>query len=231
MTLPATDFLRGSSAASVTSSVTSYFDNDASYRVGYIIPATGNTSANPTEYPETQLYQAYMTEMYNTFFASAFFVPNADFTSSFRRAPYKRGRLVTGKKISFTFKFDKVHKHAGTYYPGATQTFNDIKFIPDCFQLYMNHSDSNPYDHYREVRPDGWINANIQYYGIPRVNIYNVAPNDPSRFPFEAPMHQYQPMEFANVFIPGLSVTTIFNFFDIRFKYKCVYRSKEFDLE
>lgn len=234
LTLPQTNFLRGSSVATIGTSLSSVYDPDAATRVGYIIPASGNTAADPTEHMSSQLYADYWVEMYDSFFASAALVPNGDFTSAFRRAPYKRGRIVAGKKISFTFKMDSHRKAAGTPYPAVSTAPVDhegVKYINDCYVLYNNHANNNPFDHYRDVRPDGWINANIQYWGIPRVNVANASPWATERFPFEAPLHQFQPMEFAQVFIPGISVATIFRFFDIRFKYKCVYRSKEFDLE
>lgn len=237
VSIPASNKIRGASDASVHTSISHYYDEDAESHVGYIIPATTNTTSRVTEQPQNQLYQTSLQQMYTSFLASVAQVPNSDFVSSVRRAPYKRGRIVAGKKISFTYKFDSRHELCGTYYPASPNdmvTWGEIKYFKDGSDVYKSPVYYGaPYDHFHDVRSDGWITADIQYYGVPRVGL----PSDPTtpyidaRMPIEAPLHQYQVPAFASVFIPGMSVTTLFRFFDLRFKYKCVYRSKTFDLE
>lgn len=230
LTIGPTNFLRANSDASITNEPVNIMDVDAMSRVGYIVPAIGDTAADLTAAHSSTDNASFWTQQYNSMFSTMNLVPTVDFLSSFKRAPYKRARIVPGKRVSFTYKLGLI-SDSGTFYPGSFNTHNDVRYINDCAYLYIAHSSNMPFDHIYDNVPDHWMRADVQVLGIPRVYKDNADAWDATRSPFLACYHEYQPLQFANIFIPDMNLTTLWRFFNIRFKYKCIYRAKTFDLE
>lgn len=226
--------LTAEAASSISGTVTTsseanlYVNHLARRLVGYLIPSGYDTVGNTGD------SSAY-AQMYSSILSSASQSPSIDWLSSFRNVGYKRQILSTRRSCKWSYKYSRYIGKVGLPYLGQTTSYNNVPYIQNP-NLVVTRSYSEgsktPYEIIHDPARLTWIRGDYMRFGVwRREDAGHPALNDPSRLPMIVYIPQYQPLDYCNVYIPGLDVADLFNLYDVRFSYTCKFSSRVFDGE